>query len=40
MSCPRCGAELEDFSKAEGGWCPNCEEWYPYDLIKEAELED
>ena len=37
MSCPNCGSQLEDFNRQEGGWCPDCEEWWPTDLIDEYE---
>jgi len=32
--CHRCGTVLENYSREEGGWCPKCEEWYPYDIIR------
>jgi len=40
VSCPRCGEELENYSRVEGGWCPNCQEWFPADLVEGAELEE
>lgn len=33
--CPSCGSELEDFSWLEGGYCPECNDWWPSDLIKD-----
>jgi len=41
MSCPQCGTQLENFSRQEGGWCPDYEEWFPYDIVEESwEPED
>ena len=40
MNCPRCGKVLESYSDLEGGWCPYCEEWYPYDIIIEGEKDE
>ena len=37
MSCPQCGAELENFNNQEGGWCPKCKTWFPIDIILELE---
>ena len=37
MSCPHCGTQLENFNRQEGGWCPECEEWFPIDIILEME---
>lgn len=34
--CPRCGLAPENYSNAEGGWCPECEAWFPPDLVEEA----
>lgn len=35
MICHRCGTELENYSIVEGGWCPECEEWFPSDIVEE-----
>ena len=35
MSCPRCGKELKSYSTLEGGWCEDCEEWWPSDIVEE-----
>lgn len=43
MSCPQCETELENFSRQEGGWCPLCKVWFPFDIIldsMEEECED
>lgn len=40
MSCPKCGKELENYSNQEGGWCPECEEWWPPDIVEERMRED
>lgn len=33
MSCPRCGSALDE--DPDGYWCPECEEYYPPDIIRE-----
>lgn len=40
MSCPKCGETLQDYSEAEGGWCPVCEEWWPPDIVHDYEEDD
>ncbi len=40
MSCPHCFTKLENYSHAEGGYCPVCEEWFPDDVIQEALEEE
>ena len=35
--CPRCEHPLQNVSSQEGGWCPECEEWFPIDLVLEEE---
>jgi len=35
MRCPKCGTLLETYSKLEGGFCPECSEWIPEDIIEE-----
>ena len=37
MSCPECGGPLDDYTELEGGWCPNCEEWWPADIVREED---
>ena len=37
MYCPNCETILENFSHEEGGWCPKCKEWFPFDLVIEEE---
>ena len=37
--CPKCGCKLEDYSRVEGGWCPEGEEWWPDDIIREHREE-
>jgi uncharacterized protein YbaR (Trm112 family) len=34
MSCPKCGAPLEYYD-AEGGYCEECDQWFPEDQIQE-----
>ena len=40
MKCPRCGGGLVNYDKDEGGWCPDCQEWFPPDVIRERLAEE
>jgi len=31
--CPKCGSYLEEYH--EGGYCEECDEWFPWDIIDE-----
>ena len=35
MSCPNCGAALEHYNWEEGGYCLDCEEWWPADIVEQ-----
>jgi uncharacterized protein YbaR (Trm112 family) len=39
-SCPRCNTPLENYSRLEGGYCPKCADWFPEDLIRQADEEN
>jgi len=40
IPCPRCGCELDNYNRQEGGWCSHCNEWYPADIIEEHLYEE
>jgi hypothetical protein len=38
--CPKCGKPLSAYSHQEGGWCEDCQEWWPADIVEEWEEEN
>lgn len=40
MSCPQCAKELDCYSNQDGGWCGDCQEWFPPDIVEERMQEN
>lgn len=38
MSCPRCSTMLD--LDPDGGWCPQCKEYFPPDILMQYLEED
>jgi hypothetical protein len=38
--CPKCGTQLDDFTWVEGGYCEECEDWVPPDLVRDFLYEN